>query len=429
MVKVKGNATCCRDDCQGQVLPDLKCCCDTVCDAICVTIKMDGCPDYCPDEDGCDSDCGCHCATAELPWDCDLQAYVGALGCGGMVIDLKFSLVECEYGCRLCLSSDCLGIYGDCDTDDCVAISGKAQCTGCVDGIVRTGGMVGSWAVDLSACGNAYCGGATIETECVERILPSRSVDCGIPLCLGCECACRCICITYRDDTCDETVKACWDNEIGGWSASIECPYETIEITISLGPNEYTDECELSLSTSIGDGDAMAPGCPDISASWTITKEDSSTATIDVICSDCGNCDIFSECECDGTLLPATLTATITNINKCSGLDGETITLVWDGVDTWSGTKDICGDDWTVLLRCPAGAGGACGDFELSIQSDVGAVCHVSKDGPPDSGCSCDPVLFCLTDVEVGGACPCCEDVEDPYLPDPDNKVKVCVTE
>jgi len=57
---------------------------------------------------------------------------------------------------------------------------------------------------------------------------------------------------------------------------------------------------------------------------------------------------------CSGsTTLPTTIFFTFTNSGLCSGLDGQTFTLTWDGTSKWVYTfTDANGCNWGLIFNC-----------------------------------------------------------------------------
>lgn len=377
----------------------LHCCCNCICDAICVTISIP----Y-------DDDCDCDEASAEFDYDCATDSYHGTINCKGLSVDLDFSVKTCDGKCYICLTSDCLDMpYGTCPNDCQEFTPGRAFCRGTYNGRVRTGGFSATWDVDFSGCGDTYCGNGTVEIECAERVFLLCKGDCGDPLCDGCDCFCRCVCITYSDDDCTEIVKVCWDDYIGGWTVDIECPYETITITITIGPDEY-NQCELSITTSIGDADPVPLlSCPDIRASWNITKADYSEASISVGCANCGECDIEIEAPCcPDDPLPLTLFATVVS-GDCETV-GMVIPLIHDN-GIWKG-DDLLSCEFDPLGNTPGPIVGI--EYQF-ICTDDGWFVHGGCDNFADIGgalVSCNPFLFVFNDISGEACCLGCGDFD-----------------
>jgi len=455
MVAKKG-AGCCCSDCGEQIPNNVSGCCSCVCDSICVTAQCGmgtGTGTDCVGGTGTGTgtpDCDCVSERTRIPWDADRCAYVGTVLCGALSIDVKFEVKKCddtgtgtgtEDDCLLCLTSTCLGLSGTCP-DDCKAFAPgntSGNCGKYIKGCDQSGGFNLTWEVDASGCSNAGCDDITLNVQCESRVNPAGGGT--GKLCGDCDCVCDCVCITYEEECFSESKRVCWNADNNQWQTDFDLTIaggcdedvtQTITIVMQKGSGGC---CEWKITATRGTVTGpvvVATDCPDVNLTWeiVISGTDSTIGTVTIACEGCGDCESIP-CLCDDIALPLTLTATISNLAGCPGLEGETITLIWDGTDSWGGSKEICDADWIISLRCPAGAGGACTEFEINVDTNLSGGCNVGQTGNVDAGCSCDPITFCLTDVLVnlGLGCTCCDLPTGTPLPDPDHRIKITITE
>lgn len=78
-------------------------------------------------------------------------------------------------------------------------------------------------------------------------------------------------------------------------------------------------------------------------------------------------------CCCPDDPIPTVLKATLTNVSGCSCLNGQVVTLTWDGIDSWDGSFTACGQTVLLAFTC-ADMGGICELIgRLQVQGDATA--------------------------------------------------------
>ena len=110
-------------------------------------------------------------------------------------------------------------------------------------------------------------------------------------------------------------------------------------------------------------------------------------------------------CGCTGgSGIPTSLVLTINETlpgGACPTVDGKTVTLVYNGVDSWDYSGPVCGGDlWFFSLYC---SGTTVGDFKLYISNDCGLV--LAGHGPNPTP-TCTSMVFEIN--YITNSCACC---------------------
>jgi|GEM_PF-6604188 hypothetical protein len=406
----KGDCCCCSA-CGVPLPKEVATCCLCVCDEICVTLEGTG------------VDCSCVIGKSVVSWNPEECAYIGAVGCGDVYVDVRIDIRKCEGNCHLCLTSICLGLDGACP-DTCVQFAPgnlHGDCGKYLRECSQRGGFNADWSVDVSECGDADCSTVTLNAECSSRVNPAGS---GVTrLCKDCDCVCDCVSIGYEDAVFyPDAINVCWEplEEGNGWRATFtDCGDNIVTLTVRIVRSE--DGCcywrlETSKGTVIGDNERKTY-CPDVSLTWDILLEDESTAMVSVVCNSCYVASTCLECVDD---MPSTLTATFqtTGVEEeadCSCLDGATITLtkyvqcesspecssmdaeiLSDELPRWSGSATIC--DTTICLCLTPCEGEGCEEDEvpLTLHIQLGGC-----DSTFETSTECAPPSACIP-LELG---------------------------
>jgi len=323
--------------------------CRCVPQAICVTMSEPS------------GDCACKArdpyapaAAMQVEWDETSESYHGTLYCGNLEIDVEFTFERTGEQNYFCLESECLGLVGA--KKLCEAFAKDANC----------GNPTFDFDVEVSGCGDPYCGSARISTAKSDRI--SLEPECGD--CQSCNCFSRCLCVSYADEPCFEIVEVCWDTITKSWHTSINCPSGAVSIELYFEENPYTGACELVLETDAAVSNPMPAclSCPDIDASWTFKKSDGTEASVSVSSVKCRKCTVSECCEETGGL-PTTVYVSLRVVSgKCAAVDGLSIELNWnDSISCWYGSEDVYGcGEVAVDLCCAEDLGPPLGHYLVS---------------------------------------------------------------
>lgn len=368
----------------------------------------------------------------ELQCCTDPISYTGVVVCDpavSLLVDVKITFEQDPVDdlCYAFLESICLGLTGIdrpkvlLNTDDCVDFDLEFEVVGgggCEDPPVTPPGGCDALTISLHA------------EHLVKNPLAFDTTE---------QCSCgNCNCFTNRMDLVLEPVGGtecfggqivCFDPSIPGWRNTVtefhredeigeppvdpcdpDDPCDPSTITVLLRKNPGDDSiCELVASSTgavegTGEPISLTGLCPDIFFVSLLSDGSSIIGT-------------FQECSgaarswCQGLPVPLTLTATFSNILDCAGVEGETVTLFWDGKDSW------------------VGSGGDCTLFNISVKCSAADL----WDFIIDSGCSrcprtgafstdsCDPLELCVTITSTDSPCACCEVVG--------GAMRVCITE
>jgi len=437
MVSTKNSCGgCCCNSCEDHLPSDVRCCCNCVCANLCITLSFSG-------------SSSCNSVVTEFTHDCVTHSWHGTMGCGGLSVDLDFSVKRCNDKCYVCLKSTCLGMAGDCP-DDCIEITspGRDFCRGKYTTERRDGGFETTWSnIDFSGCGGTT---GSISIACTDRISRVCSSDCTpecdffivrtVPLIIDtCSCHCDCVCLSYQrdgdpggDDCNGFSTIVCFDTSTKSWHADIECIVDgnepgdpgnfTVEIDISI-QTDVNGHCVLTLESDIGDifptdADELIEGkteplftfrCPDFVASFFILHLDESESRFDIACLGCsGICGFaFAQC-CDGIEIPGTLNVVITAEDPDGALTGSGIITYNPSSGCWEGLIDVvCNID-------PADGGPIFGVISLKMCCDelgnweMEAVCALGDTQGANPGLVCDPfsaVFGPFSSCKPGGLC------------------------
>ena len=286
-----------------------------VCDTLCLKIREET-----------EGPCDCDVAFAKILWDHDACAYVGTAACGSLSIDVRFDIKKCSDGtCRLCLTSTCLGLTGQCSTSSgCneFAPGHNGDCGTYLKDCEQDGGWDETWLVDATGClppnTQISCPSISIRAYCYPRVNPAGS---GLTrLCKDCDCVCECIEVGYEKENCisasclPPAKLVCWEND--KWFAAINlneltyiCDHAEQGVTVELFRNETTGCCEWKVTIThgvIAEGYPGAGGtiayiktdCPDFHIELGVVLPDESTAILTLTCATCGQ-DVDTCCACE----------------------------------------------------------------------------------------------------------------------------------
>lgn len=197
-----------------------------------------------------------------------------------------------------------------------------------------------------------------------------------------------------------------------------ECPGEptgtgggtwTIRYTFST-PLVVTPGWYVEVTASEQSCEKAADGGP--SFTFEATEADTPVGTVDG-CLECGSWTIggppdetVDVCGCTG--IPTTLTATFTDAG-CTHLDDATITLTWDGSDSWDGSGTVCGVTFSLSMTCSGS------DFYLDIISPT--ECRWAAFNPTQNttkNCDAFQVEFGISVQDA--SCPCCDSAPSGYF-------------
>jgi hypothetical protein len=314
MVRAKNSGCCCCSKCGVPLPPIGGKCCQCICDKICVEVTD-------LDSTGTEAGDPCNCdqRIIEVEWSESDCAYVTELTCGSLVIDAKFEVKQCgdepegtgtgtsDSNCHLCLTSDCLGLTGQCPDED---IGSGTSCKkfqpghpeDCGDYLVdceQSGGFNHTWTVNAENCDSAGtgndCSNIQIRAYCYGRVNPAgRGED---RICKDCDCVCACLEVIYEESGGDPQISyPCWGTITGteeGWTTTFGEGSDEQTISISLVRGE-DGCCYWSISVSRGTIDGYGSdtalektGCPNFAAELGIDLGGGDSATLEINCAPC----------------------------------------------------------------------------------------------------------------------------------------------
>jgi len=270
---------------------------------------------------------------------------------------------------------------------------------------------------------SAECGCMTNMVAEWETSYGTVKITCSKAGCVDCTCWCEYVCITYQDDVMRSTYIAQWDDELGGWSASLETSedgYPTTFVIIK-SCDASRGVTQLRMSSDIGTGDAVDVECPQVSAVWILENYAGRPYTVSVECAVCEECPGPTDMEPCGCydFIPETIYATFTpgtpppdppetpgQNAACTGADATIVmraqraagaVVGWFGCGyPFAGCPDlrVC-----LELRCATPAADGSG-LELTIRYDGDEVHRIFAD---DSGC--DPYFGAWTGINKDQTC------------------------
>lgn len=385
-VALARKCNCCCGKCQNLI----KCqeCCLCLPKQLCVVVTAAG-----------GESCSCTEAGQITDFDCYTQKWSDSITCGDLTIAYSIYVQKDEQGdCRLYLDTDCAGNHS-------VLMAAPSRAPADAYG-PECHSLTYTFSGLSHTCGDADC--TTIDIAINARdVFETGESECG-ENCPGCPCACRTLCLTYADsDGCDETIKVTGE---GTWPFEIDCGGSTVSGTIRLLADAYAI-CGLSLeSTDLGDGDHIPQeDCPELYASWSIDLGSGKTATLSVMCGDCGPCDgVVAGCctaaELGALGCPDPVTASFCG---CSG----TLPKLGGGCVNWSGAVVCDSETFNLTVECrdPNGSNpryvltmgcSAMGADTVEVQASVVScdpfMLIFLVDGLT-CGLSCDPVTVVIT--------------------------------
>ena len=285
--------SCCCSLCGVQLPPEANGCCLCVCDTICVEVR----------NAAVGGDCDCRRSFTLIEWNHDQCAYVGTVICGSLSIDVRFDIKKCSDGtCRLCLTSTCLGLTGQCGNAGCKEFSPghNGDCGKYLKDCTQDGGWDETWNVDATGClppsSEISCPSISIHVRCYDRVNPAGSGT--TRLCKDCDCVCECVNIAYEESVCaqSQTHTSCWSDS---WSATLDpCLTGNQTITVELVRDPDTGCCNWKVTITKGVFAEGYPGvgttealiktvCPDVDITLGVDLPGVDTGIITINCVDC----------------------------------------------------------------------------------------------------------------------------------------------
>lgn len=308
------------------------------------------------------------CRVAEL--DCAANEWTTTITVDGETYDLELYFGRDDDGvCWFYLESALLGwtsISGD--TRPKVQLPGDYQAyradrlAACADPAFTFAGVSipGYGDVTITTGIADYQEIAASHRQRCDEIDPYDCPDPDLLSCRDCNCWCRCVCITYNDGVDAGTTRVCWDEYTESWAFAIGAD----DLSISLHCNRATGQTQLAL-THPWDGSPLYQdaNCPEVSASWSFEKDDTTPVSVSILCDSCGECTGGNpgHCGCPEPL-PAVIYATFSPgtspgppepyPKSCTGATG-TIPMTWDdNASAWLGTgRPFAGCSTLVYLR------------------------------------------------------------------------------
>jgi hypothetical protein len=257
--------------------------------------------------------------------------------------------------------------------------------------------------------------------------IPTQYTDgeCADHYCGTCECITEHLCVTVTNDinvSCTGEIPfdgtLCPDSgkvSQAHWGGNVGCqPNGSVDVAVSLDPNAYTNECELTgtVSGTVDGTDVnvdmpltIVGECSVLNVSWTeVIDGDTWTFTIETL--HCGTCG--GGC-CTGQ--PDTLTCTLESA-ACSCLDGVSVSM--DKISNGNGWA-YSGDPGTCFppnptnmdfsIECTSDDG--CGNWSLTVVDVQGCRPGGTETFDVEPDCSCNPLIleFIVPISGMGGCC------------------------